>query len=65
MLEETVMEDVVSKVQRLLRAVEKRRCDPLNPVSVNVGIIVHISEDECECDDVEVEVESDTDTNEN
>ena len=56
------MEDVVSKLQRLLHAVDKRRLDPLNPVSVNVGVVCHMSEDECECSEVEVEVEIDTDT---
>ena len=56
------MEDVVSKVQRLLRAVDNRRQDTLNPVSVNVGVVVHLSEDECDCEDcdngVEVTVET-------
>ncbi len=49
------MEDVVSKLYRVLREVEERRQDPLNPISVNVGVVVHISEDETE-EDVMAEI---------
>lgn len=56
------MEDVVSKLRRVLSEVEDLRRDPLNPVSVNVGIVIHIAEDEVEgSDDIEAEICTDKD----
>ena len=51
------MEDIVSKLTRVLRSVDERRADPMNPVSVNVGVVVHLGEDNSDCDDCDEGVE--------